>query len=353
MLGATGAGIAALLTTGASAIIFFERFFEGVWAYLFFIPALYVAFGYTRSRRGAPTPLDDHLGRFYTGQYLLPFQRYGRPEHETNFDRIAVVLDGSALAEHSLPIAESLNNKFGSVLELVSVNSASLGAAELDAYLSRIAWQLKLAGIPTKIFDGSGRGNATLLEFAHESDASLIILTERSNSAVQRWFRASPERVVPQAMTPLLVLRATDDWRSRGTQFQRLLVCLDGSERAEQALRYARALAKGFSSELLVLGVPEIESEEPRLREYLEKVVKALQTLGLDARRLVTGSTPGSTIVEVARERAADLILMASAGRGEAGRRASIGSVVEEIMQTTPCPLLIIPSELHHPTEPA
>ena len=54
---AVGAAIAALLTTSASLIIFFERFFEGAWAYLLFIPSLYAAFGYVRSRLGSPTPL--------------------------------------------------------------------------------------------------------------------------------------------------------------------------------------------------------------------------------------------------------------------------------------------------------
>ena len=76
---AVGASIAALLTTGASSIIFFERFSEGAWAYLLFIPGLYAAFGYVRSRLGAPAPLEDHLGRFFTGQYLLPLPASRRP----------------------------------------------------------------------------------------------------------------------------------------------------------------------------------------------------------------------------------------------------------------------------------
>ena len=39
-----GTTIAALLTTGATGIIFEERFFEGAWTYFLFIPILYIAF---------------------------------------------------------------------------------------------------------------------------------------------------------------------------------------------------------------------------------------------------------------------------------------------------------------------
>ena len=58
-----------------------------------------------------------------------------------------------------------------------------------------------------------------------------------------------------------------------------------------------------------------------------------LQRLGLDAGRLVT---------EAATERTVDLILVSRTERGDASRRATIGSDIEEIMQATPCSLLIV-----------
>ena len=96
---------AALLTTVATVIIFEERFFEGAWTYLLFIPSPYIVFSRFRGRLGPPKPLDEHLGRIFTGQYLLPFQRYELPEEIFGIGRILVPLDGSALAEHALPIA--------------------------------------------------------------------------------------------------------------------------------------------------------------------------------------------------------------------------------------------------------
>ncbi|MCK5783224.1 MAG: APC family permease, partial [Desulfobacterales bacterium] len=58
-----GTIVAAILTTGATAIIFYERFTEGAWIYFILIPILYAIFGYTRKRMGEPSAALDYLGR--------------------------------------------------------------------------------------------------------------------------------------------------------------------------------------------------------------------------------------------------------------------------------------------------
>ena len=58
-----GTVIAASLTSGATIIIFTERFLDGAWTYLIFIPMLYAAFTYFRKRYGDPTPEMDYLGQ--------------------------------------------------------------------------------------------------------------------------------------------------------------------------------------------------------------------------------------------------------------------------------------------------
>jgi len=350
LLGISGIAIAALLTTGASILIFVERFSEGVWAYFFIIPVLYAAFGHVRRLRGAPTALDDHLGRFYTGQYLLPFQRKGDSEEETVFDRIVVPLDGSAASEHALSVARLLARQFGSEILLIAyTESESGGAQELEGYPERLLWQLHQAGASAMVFDGVCTGLDQLRDQTLEANANLIVLGTRAHPAIARWLHAERETIVEGARTPLLSLRPTEAWRSRSTQFQRLLVCLDGSEDAEQVLRYARALAKSYQSELVVLAVAEVESEEARLREYVGKVAKALRALGADADCVVSGSVPVQTILNVAGERDADLILMATSGRGDANRRAALGSVTEEVMRTAPCPVLVVPAASRQP----
>lgn len=340
LLAASGAAVAALLTTSASGIIFFERFSEGAWAYLLFIPALYALFGFMRSRLGAPEPLEEHLGRFYTGQYLLPYQRQGGREHETSLAQIDIVLDGSAAAEHSLQIGELLSRTIGSKIRLLAGGDPIHERSSApDAYLHRVAGQLRMLGVAVEISDGSPAGASV----EGWLDPDLVMVTTQTASAIQRWFHDGIGPVIRNSRAPLFVPRPTEEWRSRWTQFRCLLVCLDGSEHAEAVLPYARLLTKRFKGRLLLLAVPETESEESRLGEYLRSVAKALKGHGHQAELLVAGSEPALTIVEIARERQADLIVMASSGRGRASHRSAAGNVVTQVVQDAPCPLLIVP----------
>ncbi len=341
--GATlGAIIAAILTTGASGIIFYERFLEGAWAYLLFIPILFVGFGYIRSRLGAPAPLEDHLGRFYTGQYLLPYQRRGGMKDETKITEVDVVLDGTASAEHGLKIGEMLSKKLGSKIRLISIaDSAHADSGVPKDYLNRVAAQLRMLGVPVEIADTSDHGKGP----------DLIVVTTQTASAIQHLFHDYLGPVIRRSETPLFVLRPTDDWRSRWTQFRRLLVCLDGSESAEQVLPYTRLLMGQFKGHILLLAVPEMEVEEDRLGAYLEGVAKALKGHGHNVEVVIAGVEPAPTIIGIATERQADLIVMANNGRGGAAHRSAMGSVTEQLLHGTPCPLLIVPAGNASPTD--
>jgi len=57
-----GAITAATITSAATIVIFQERFFEGAWTYFIFIPILFAAFTYYRSKLGAPSPIVEQLG---------------------------------------------------------------------------------------------------------------------------------------------------------------------------------------------------------------------------------------------------------------------------------------------------
>ena len=146
-----------------------------------------------------------------------------------------------------------------------------------------------------------------------------------------------------QPDTPLLLVRPTEQWTSRGSQFRRLLVSLDGSEGSEMVLRYTRALSRGFESDIILLCVPETESEAPTLERYVARVASALNERGHRCRTLVTGSEPASTIVEVSQAEEADLIMMATRGRGAHPDRTNLGSVADQVVNATQVPLFLAP----------
>jgi nucleotide-binding universal stress UspA family protein len=345
-----GTVIAALLTSGATAIIFAERFREGVWTYFLFVPILYLGFGHFRSRLGEPKPLENHLGRFFVGQYLLPFQRENRPEDETQFRRILVPLDGTAFAEHALPLAQVLCNVYKSHLTVANVSpdrgtsDASEEEEVLGIYLDHVVWQLRQSQLPAEAARRHGPVAIEINNLAAEIKADLIVMSTHGMPGLDRLYVGDvANRLIRILGTPLLLLRPTAKWQSRTSQFKKLLVCLDGSEAAERVLRYARALARTFGSEITLLSVPENESEHDSLQGYLETVSQALRERGYQARSLVTGSGAVRTILDIGASEKADLIMMTTHGRGRLERQASVGSVTDLVVDAANSPVFLVP----------
>ena len=356
-----GTVFAALLTSGATVIIFEERFLEGAWTYLLFIPVFYAAFTLFRSRLGVPLPLDEHLGRFFVGQYLLPYQREARPEDEIMFDDIVVPLDGSSFAEHALSTAEVLAHTCRGRLELVSVteNSNTLrnrervsdqsktesrSKGDLEDYLKQVTWSLQKAGIEVDYTIQTGPVAESIDRLARDVRADIVVMSTHGRSALERLIvKSVANKLLQITDTPVFMIRPTEEWASRTTQFRRLLVSLDGSESAESVLPYVRAMAKTFESEVVLLAVPESEAEMSRLEHYLTSVTQALKARGFRVEFMVKGSGSARTILEVSREEGLDLIMMATRGRGSTAPHDDVGSVAERVIESATCPVFVVP----------
>jgi nucleotide-binding universal stress UspA family protein len=342
-----GTIIAALLTTGATVIIFAERLTEGAWVYFVLIPIFYFAFTYFRSKQGEPKPLEEHLGRFFAGQYLLPSERADELQDKQKFGRLVVPLDGTAFAEHALPMSETLSHIYQSQLTLVIVDTGDdkAGVKEIEKYLQHIAWQLQQSQIPVESAYRAGAAAEEINNLARESKADLIVMSTHGMPGLDRLYVGDvANKLIRILKTPVLLLRPTARWQTRTTRFKRLLVGLDGSEAAEKVLPYARALADIFGSEIILLSVPEADAEQPQIEQYLESVASALRERGDNARGLVTGSGAVRTILGVSLSEAADLIMMSTHGRGNVERRASVGSVADRVVDTANCPVFLVPA---------
>jgi len=353
-----GSLLAAILTTGATLVIFWERFANGAWTYLIFLPVLYATFSVFRAKLGEPVPLSEHLGRLFTGQYLLPYERKNQDEKDAFFQDIAVPLDGQPSAEAALSISQALCRKLGCRMTLISAGPGSssgrhsIGHAEtqtsaeetdIRGYLEKIALPLKKAGIEVDSIYSPGRPEIEIPILARDVGADLLVLTTHFRSELERLFLSdTTTRIIRRSPAPVLLIRPSEAQQNGLPELRRLLVCLDGSENAESVIRFARAIAAKFGSEILLLAVPESDSEEPRLKQYLENVAKALCRRGLKAKPIVSGTGQARTIVELSESEDVDMILLASQGRGGLDRAVEIGSVAGRVMQTAQRPVLLV-----------
>ncbi|MGI8787522.1 MAG: universal stress protein [Pyrinomonadaceae bacterium] len=263
LIALAGTIVAALLTSAATLIIFRERFFEGAWTYLLFIPALYFVFTYYRRKLGAPPSVEDRLGLLVCEQKYLPdFTNNGNGSN-VKLKKILVPLNGSMLAEQSLPIARLLAGAFEADLILATVEEdkksgkANAEKSEkafsvpfnCDEHLRRTVELINGDSISADCVKSKGEPAREINRIAQESRADLIVISTRGGFELERLFSASvSHRLIQQTNLPILLLRPTDDWASRFSEFKKIIVALDGSAEAESVLPLVKLLADEFDN---------------------------------------------------------------------------------------------------------
>ncbi|MCP4415478.1 MAG: universal stress protein [Chloroflexi bacterium] len=336
-----GTIIASLLTTGATVIIFQERFFEGAWTYLLFLPLLYGAFSYFRYYLGEPTAIENRLGRLIAGRSALAPPKIGRwHEAEKSIKHILVPLDGSPLAEEVMPVAATFSELFKTPLTLFSVAETS----QKD-YLDTIANKWQNGSDPIQTDSKSGPIAATIHQTAVFYNIDLIIMSTHGRSGVQRLLLGSIARkLVQQSTHPILLLRASEE-TAVSPQFQKILVTLDGSEYSERVMSYVLPLAKKFGSNLLLLTVPQsntVETLELKMQQYLDSLANFCNNEGVPTQVHLIGHDPVSTIIQLSQQEGIDLIMLATHGRGGL-QRLLLGSVADDVVQQANCPVFLVP----------
>jgi len=145
---------------------------------------------------------------------------------------------------------------------------------------------------------------------------------------------------------------------SNGAQFTSILVPTDGSEYSVAAGRLAIELAASYNARLTFVYVldeaiiGELAQSSQKTRQeirrelaengqrYLDYMGRLAQRRGIAADKVLREGTPHVEIVDEARKRSADLIVMGQVGR-RGPRRILIGSVAERVIEYAECPVLI------------
>lgn len=296
-------------------------------------------------------------------------------------NRLFVPLDGSALAETSLPAALGIARRFGAEVHLAAVVSdlppvpLAAGDGELitrwfeaeekraTEYLERVVEGLSADGTGgIHVHVRSGPVTRTLQSLADDVGASMVVMTTHGRGAWQRaWLGSVADGMVRQAARPVLLLRERDTGALSGTGAPRkIVVPLDGSEAAEVALDPARAVADREQTEIeLVLVLQEpmpmatsylphavadgalLEARKERSQAYLEGVRGRLEGEGFQASsRVIPAGDAGHGILQHLERTGADLVALSTRGRGGAARFL-LGSVADKVIRTAAVPVLV------------
>ena len=289
-----------------------------------------------------------------------------------HFRRILVPPDGSELAERALPPAIAFSEAMSSqIIFFRAVDKSFLPSDPylyqrmIDRHESEVAFYLRslqsrslFSAIDTKSVTASGPPAESIINYAQENEADLIVISSHGRSGIGRWVYGSvANKVLHGATCDVLLIHPQVDIESFSCK--RILVPLDGSSLAEQALQPALELAEAVSAELILLravilplvpiepvpGWPGMaavmDTAGHEARKYLLNVKNALNKSSAPSMVEVVPGPTASAIIDYADGAEIDLIVMSSRGLSGIGRWV-FGSVTEKVLRGARCATLVI-----------
>ncbi len=201
------------------------------------------------------------------------------------FNQILVPLDGSSLAERAIPHAEQFARIFGSSIILLQVLDPTsyhenhnpvdplgwqIRKTEADMYMNAIAARVrenlgeqtseaknlpsasaqsgdkKMSRVEYSIREGKTAEN--IVNFAHAENIDLLIVSTHGAGGLSRWNISSvTQKVINLIYQSVLIVRAYNlpETENARIRYQRILLPIDSSRRAECSLSAGLALARG------------------------------------------------------------------------------------------------------------
>jgi nucleotide-binding universal stress UspA family protein len=290
---------------------------------------------------------------------------------------ILVPLDGSTLAERALTYAAVLARRSNAKIVLVEAVQAhtlpgvdpSNAQFELtngaEAYLKSKSDRLDADGIRAEAHVCYDSPVCAILGAAERQQADLIVMSTHGRGGLSRMLYGSvADQILRRSKIPVLLVPSIVEhaWPPDGPLS--LLVPLDGSELAADALQPAGLLTELFGARLTLLRaiqpaayplygegyayIPfDEEAELAEARRYLEDQASRLGESGGRVNTKVAVGEPARVIGEIAREQDVDVVVMATHGHGGLSRLI-LGSVATATLRHTTAPLLLVrPTAVH------
>jgi len=218
--------------------------------------------------------------------------------------------------------------------------------------------------VQTRVLEGDPAGEI-MREALEDENVNVIAMATHGNSGFKRWVLGSvSEKVLHATPVPLLLVRPAHDQDVQGKilpvpPYTVILVPLDGSPFAEQALTQARLLAGRTGATLVLLSVllfsdaysHEAVASEPwaiadraeaeRMSTYLSDTAHKLEEEGLRVRSQLVYGYPPEEILRISEELHADNVVMTTHGRSGL-QGLWLGSVALKVVQGSRLPVLVI-----------
>jgi len=122
----------------------------------------------------------------------------------------------------------------------------------------------------------------------------------------------------------------------------KILICTDGSEQAENAVRYGGLIAEKCQAETTILGIAENPGEEDRVFDSLRRAQQLLKDRGVNAEVITKTGEPFEEIVKRTEETTYDLVVIGAVRKGTRGPFLMSAKAYKIIKAVAPPVLVVI-----------
>jgi nucleotide-binding universal stress UspA family protein len=231
------------------------------------------------------------------------------------------------------------------------------------AALGRTRDELAASGLHVEVQLRRGEVAEQLVQAVGDHRADLVAMATHGRQGLARAILGSvASQVVVHGTTPVVLLRPGG---KRVSQLRRLLVPVDGSPGGALGLAAAAGLARAAQARLILLIVapripeyayalasatPGSVSLDPSWEQdglcaaqtYVDGLSDRLRRHGLEVEGRARLGEPATTIIDMARDVDADLVVMSTHARTGLAR-AVLGSVTDRVVSSADRPVMVIP----------
>jgi nucleotide-binding universal stress UspA family protein len=281
------------------------------------------------------------------------------------FRKMLVAFDGSPSSVNALRQTISLARIEGGWIKVVAVvpsyegdlelvgvrdpGKAIRGPAESLLNSAREIAREESAVILTGI--EQGKVYERIVSVAEDENCDLVVMGRRGMNKLERMLMGSvTARVIGHSSKDTLVVPS-----GAKMGWERILVATDGSPHSNTAVQKAVDFAHSCGGKLTAVSVvdvlPEMYAEAPALiddltkkaKGYVEEVKRMAEASGVETQTYVREGESYRTIIDLAEQDNAGLIVMGSHGRTGL-KRLLMGSVTEKVIGLAHCPVLVAKS---------
>ena len=300
------------------------------------------------------------------------------------FDTMLVPLDGSQLADSVLPHVVAFARAFNAEVTLLRVlekNQASTSAQLFDLLnwqinktratvsLETIKDRIEESGLEVQTTVMEGLVAEGVTEYAQNQHMQLIVLSSHGHKGLTQWGVSSmTQKIILSAQTSLLIVRAHQygvhfDKLSEKLFYQRILIPLDGSQRAENVLPIITQLAQFHKSQIhlaQVVQTPEMARQMPPAPEdielsnrlvirnqeeaerHLEQIKSRSNLEGIAVQtHLITSENAAVALHQLEEQEQIDMVVLSAHGYS-GNHQWPYGSMVNNFILYGKAPLLIV-----------